>query len=97
MFLVKSGLLMCTKLRCSYVQIEAFPGGSVVKKKKSFCQCRRPRFDTQVRKIPWRSKRQPTPVFLPGKWHDRGAWRATVREVAKSRTGLKRLNNIPKD
>ena len=25
---------MCTKLRCSYVQIEAFPGGSVAKKKK---------------------------------------------------------------
>ena len=32
-------------------------------------QCRRPRFDPWVRKIPWRRKWQPTPVFLPGKSH----------------------------
>ena len=25
-------------------------------------------FDPWVRKIPWRRKRQPTPVFLSGKW-----------------------------
>ena len=30
-------------------------------------QCRRTRFDCWVRKIPWRRKWQPTPVFLPGK------------------------------
>ena len=29
-------------------------------------QCRRPRFDSWVRKIPWRREWQPTPVFLPG-------------------------------
>ena len=30
---------------------------------------------------------QPTPVFLPGEWtEDRGAWRATVYGVPKSRT-----------
>ena len=29
-------------------------------------QCRRPRFDFWVRKIPWRRKWQATPVFLPG-------------------------------
>ena len=29
---------------------------------------------------------QPSPVFLPGKSHDRGAWRATVHEVAESDT-----------
>ena len=29
-------------------------------------QCKRPRFDSWVRKIPWRKKWQPTPVFLPG-------------------------------
>ena len=28
-------------------------------------------------KIPWRRKSQSTPVFLPRKSHDRGAWRAT--------------------
>ena len=27
------------------------------------------RFDPWARKIPWRRKRQPTPVFLPGKSH----------------------------
>ena len=30
-------------------------------------QCRRPGFHPCVRKIPWRRKRQPIPVFLPGK------------------------------
>ena len=33
------------------------------------CQCRRRRFDLWVRKIPWRRKWQPTPVFLPEKSH----------------------------
>ena len=32
-------------------------------------QCRRPRFDPWVRKIPWRRKWQPTPVSLPGESH----------------------------
>ena len=30
---------------------------------------KRPGFDPRVRKIPWKKKRQPTPVFLPGKFH----------------------------
>ena len=29
--------------------------------------CKRPRFDPWVRKVPWRRKRQPAPVCLPGK------------------------------
>ena len=33
-------------------------------------QFRRCRFDSWVRKIPWRRKWQPTPVFLPGKPHE---------------------------
>jgi len=35
-------------------------------------QCRRHKrseFDPWVRKIPWRRKWQPTPGFLPGKFH----------------------------
>ena len=39
---------------------------------RSTCQCRRrrrPRFNFWVGKILWRRKRQPTPVFLPGKSH----------------------------
>ena len=34
-------------------------------------QCRRPECDSYVPKIPWRQKRQPTAVFLPGKPHGR--------------------------
>ena len=37
--------------------------------KESPCQGRRCRWDPWVRKIPWRRKWQPTPVFLPGKSH----------------------------
>ena len=35
--------------------------------KESACQCRRCGFSPWVGKIPWRSKWQSTPVFLPGK------------------------------
>ena len=40
-------------------------------------------FSPWVRKTPWRRKWQPTPVFLLENPMDRGAWRATVRGVAK--------------
>ena len=39
---------------------------------KESCQCRRCKrcgFDPWVRKIPWRRKWQPTPIFLPRKSH----------------------------
>ena len=40
--------------------------------KEPACQCRthkKPGFDPWVRRIPWRRKWQPTPVFLPGESH----------------------------
>ena len=37
--------------------------------KESASQSRRHRLDPWVRKIPWSRKWQPTPVFLPGKFH----------------------------
>ena len=40
--------------------------------KESACQCRRHRFDPWVRNIPWRRKRLPTLVFLPGKSYGQG-------------------------
>ena len=43
------------------------PGGSAVKASDS--NAVRPGFDLWVRKIPWRRKWQPTPVFLPGESH----------------------------
>ena len=36
----------------------------------------------------WRRQWQPTPVLLPGKFRDGGAWWAEVHGVAKSRTWL---------
>ena len=54
----------------SSVVSEGFPGG--ISGKKSTCQRRRHKkcgFDPWVRKIPWRRKGQPTPVFLPGESH----------------------------
>ena len=47
-----------------------FLGGA--SSKKSTWQCRRSRLDPWVRKIPRRRKWQPTPVFLPGKFHQQG-------------------------
>ena len=47
-----------------------FPGGA--SGKESACQCKRHKrcgFNPWVRKIPWRKKWQPTPVFLPGESH----------------------------
>ena len=41
-----------------------------------------------VRKIPWRRKWQPTPIFLPRNPMDRGAWQATVHGVTKSWTRM---------
>ena len=41
--------------------------------KESSRQCWRGRFNPCVRKIPWRRKRQSTPVFLPGKSHGQGS------------------------
>ena len=50
-------------------------------------QCRRPRFDPLVGKIPWRREWLPTLVFLPGKFRGhRGAWWAIVYGVTKSKT-----------
>ena len=39
------------------------------KKKKPACNAGKPGFDPWVGKIPWRREWQPTPVFLPVKFH----------------------------
>ena len=36
---------------------------------KNHLQCRRPQFNSWVRKIPWRRGRLPTRVFWPGEFH----------------------------
>ena len=48
-----------------------FPSGA--SGKEPACQCRglkRHGFDPWVRKITWRRKWQPTPVYVPGKFHE---------------------------
>ena len=65
------GLLHCRQslaLQPDSLPLMGFPGGSdgrVCRK------CGKPGFDPWVGKIPWRRKRQPIPVFLPGKYHGR--------------------------
>ena len=59
--------------------------------KESVCQCTRHKrhgFDPWVGKMPWRRNWQSSPVFLPGKSMDRGAWQAIIHGVAKSRMQL---------
>ena len=57
-------------------------------------RCKRHGFNPWVRKIPWSGAWHTSPVFLPGDscGLDRGAWRATVREVTKRWTRLKQLS-----
>ena len=38
--------------------------------KRIHLQCGRPRFDPWVEKVPWRREWQPSPVFLPGEFHE---------------------------
>ena len=57
--------------------------------KESTCQCRRRRFNRWVRKIPWRRKWQPTPVYLPGESHGQRSLVSYRPWGCKSRTQLK--------
>ena len=51
--------------------------------KESSCQCRRHEFNPWVRKIPWRRKWQPTPVFLLGNPWTEKACGATLHGVTR--------------
>ena len=48
----------------SCVEARSFPGGTMENRR-----CQRCRFHPWVRKIPWRRKWQPSPVFWPGESH----------------------------
>ena len=61
--------------------------------KEPTCQCRkhkRNRFSPLVRKIPWRREWQPTPAFLPGKFHGQrslagyGPWGCKKSDTTKN-------------
>ena len=62
------------------------PGGT--SGKDSVCQCTRHKrggFDPWAGKIPWTRKPQPTPVFLPGEFKDRGTW--GLQSIGPQRVG----------
>ena len=63
-----------------------FPGGS--DGKESACNACNAGFDPWVRKIPWRRKWQPTPVFLPEESHGQRTLWAIVHRVANNWTLL---------
>ena len=66
----KADILVIRCLSCHAVQIRIISWASWwLSGKESTCQCRRRDFDPWVRKISWRRKWQPTPVFLLGKSH----------------------------
>ena len=76
-----------SRLSFCLFSLRGFPGGSVVKNPPaSGGDGRRHGFDSWVRKIPWRMKGQPTPVFLPGKFHGQRSLWAIVHEVTKNQT-----------
>ena len=58
---------MNCEIATGYLHKWGFPGGASGKQPN--CQCRRRWLDPWVRKIPWKREWQPTPVFLPGKFH----------------------------
>ena len=60
------------KPTCNYTEARNLGLPRWLSGEESACQCRRCRrrgFDPWVGKIPWRRKWQPTPVFLPAKFH----------------------------
>ena len=69
---------------------KGFPGLS---SKESTCQCRTLRFDPWVRKIPWRKKWQPTPVFLPGESRGQRSLAGCSPRDCKESDTTEQLNN----
>ena len=70
------------QMELGILYLHVLPGGT--SGAESACQrtrCKRHGFDPRVRKIPWL---QPTPVFLPGEFTDRGTWQAAVHKATKS-------------
>ena len=69
------------QMELGILYLHVLPGGTSGESACQRTRCKRHGFDPQVRKIPWL---QPTPVFLPGEFTDRGTWQATVHKATKS-------------
>ena len=78
-----------------FLYIYGFLGGA--SGKESACQYRRHkrcRFNPWVRKIPWNKKWQPTPVFLPGKFHGQRGLVGYNPQGCKESATTERLSTI---
>ena len=62
--IVSSQFYQHNVLQCSMIGLPRWLSG-----KESTCQCRGCVVDPWLGKTPWNRKWQPTPVFLPGKFH----------------------------
>ena len=71
-----------------------FPCGSEVKASACNSQFGRSRFNPWVRKIPWRRKWQPTPVFLPGESHGRRSLVGYSPQGRKESDTTERLHSL---
>jgi len=79
-----------TGLNWTYPQL-----ASLVAQRGSIClQCGRPRFDPWIRKIPWRRKWQPTPVFLPEESHGQRSLVGCSPQVSKESDVTERLHSL---
>ena len=83
-----TGTTIYLSLAMSY---NCFQGGSVVKNPPP---SKRYGFNPWVRKILWRRKQQPTPVFLPGKPHGWSSLAGCSPRRRKSQTRLNNNNNV---
>ena len=68
-----------------------FPGHSGGRESEN--QCRIHKFNPWVWKIPWRRKRQPTPVFLPGESRGQGSLEGYRPWGHKESNRTEQLNN----
>ena len=90
---IRTGFIFNVTCLFLYICFFGLPGGS--SGKKSTCQhrrCKRCRLDLWVRKIPWSRHGSPLQYSCWENLMHRGAWQATVHEVANSWTGVKQLS-----
>ena len=81
--IISNGDVATNRKHVGYAQQEGFLAGSMV---KNLPAMRETWIQSLGQEDPLEREWQPTPVFLPGEWtEDRGAWRAVVYGVPKSR------------
>ena len=84
----------CDCAPSSFLIAVGFPGGSEVKNLPGMQKnCRKHNFDPWVGQIPWIRKWQPTPVFLPVKFHEQRSLVGYSSWDCKELDTTKQLNN----